>query len=112
MMGGVRPAITAGDATAAGNLLQPTMSAIDQAIAKNVLHENTANRYKSRLPLAFNGVKAKAAAKYSVFSRFSIFSVSVGRRGERQFLFSSCEPRCPHRLRLLAYPTPCLHTDP
>jgi len=53
--------ITAGDATAAGNLLQPTMSAIDQAIAKNVLHENTANRYKSRLTLAYNGVKAKAA---------------------------------------------------
>jgi ribosomal protein S20 len=26
-----------------------------------VLHENTANRYKSRLTLAYNGVKAKAA---------------------------------------------------
>jgi len=26
-----------------------------------VLHENTANRYKSRLTLAFNGVKARAA---------------------------------------------------
>ncbi len=49
------------DATAAGNLLQPTMSAIDQAIAKGVLHENTANRYKSRLTLAYNGVKAKPA---------------------------------------------------
>jgi len=24
-----------------------------------VLHENTANRYKSRLTLAFNGLKAK-----------------------------------------------------
>src|SRR6266480_4417052 len=47
--------------TAAGNLLQPTMSAIDQAIAKGVLHENTANRYKSRLTLAYNGVKAKPA---------------------------------------------------
>jgi ribosomal protein S20 len=39
------------------------MSAIDQAITKGVLHENTANRYKSRLNLAFNGLKAKAAAK-------------------------------------------------
>jgi len=39
------------------------MSAIDQAITKGVLHENTGNRYKSRLTLAFNGVKAKAAAK-------------------------------------------------
>src|SRR5258705_13703326 len=61
MMRRLRTAIDAGDATAAGNLLQPTMSAIDQAIAKNVLHENTANRYKSRLTLAFNGIKAKAA---------------------------------------------------
>src|SRR2546425_8989703 len=61
LMRNLRTAITAGDATAAGNLLQPTMSAIDQAIAKNVLHENTANRYKSRLTLAYNGIKAKAA---------------------------------------------------
>ena len=45
-------------ATAAGNLLHPTMSAIDQAIVKGVLHENTGNRYKSRLTLAYNGLKA------------------------------------------------------
>ncbi|HUI75101.1 MAG TPA: 30S ribosomal protein S20 [Candidatus Acidoferrum sp.] len=57
----LRGAITAGDATAAGNLLQPTMSAIDGAITKGVLHENTANRYKSRLHLAFNALKAKGA---------------------------------------------------
>src|SRR5258708_12947209 len=57
----LRGAITAGDVTAAGNLLNPTLSAIDQAITKNVLHENTANRYKSRLTLAFNGLKAKAS---------------------------------------------------
>jgi small subunit ribosomal protein S20 len=57
----LRTAITAGDATAAGNLLHPTMSAIDQAIGKGVLHENTANRYKSRLTLAYNQIKAKAA---------------------------------------------------
>ena len=57
----LRTAITAGDATAAGNLLHPTMSAIDRAITKGVLHENTGNRYKSRLSLAFNGVKAQAA---------------------------------------------------
>src|SRR4029077_7567045 len=54
-------ALTAGDATAAGNLLHPTMSVIYQAITKGVLHENTGNRYKSPLSLAFNGVKAKAA---------------------------------------------------
>ena len=61
MMKRLRTAITAGDATAAGNLLNPTMSAIDQAISKGVLHENTGNRYKSRLSVAFNGVKAAKA---------------------------------------------------
>jgi len=63
MMRRLRTAITAKDATAAGNLLHPTMSAIDRAITKGVLHENTGNRYKSRLALAHNGLKAKAAAK-------------------------------------------------
>ena len=57
----LRTAITAADATAAGNLLHPTMSAIDQAITKGVLHENTGNRYKSRLTVAFNSLAAKAA---------------------------------------------------
>ena len=61
MMRRLRTAITAGDTTAAGNLLQPTMSAIDQAISKGVLHENTANRYKSRLTVAYNGIKTKTA---------------------------------------------------
>jgi small subunit ribosomal protein S20 len=61
MMRRLRTAITAGDATAAGNLLQPTMSAIDKAITKGVLHENTGNRYKSRLALALNGMKAAKA---------------------------------------------------
>ena len=60
MMRRLRTAITAKDATAAGNLLHPTMSAIDRAITKGVLQENTGNRYKSRLTLAFNQVKAKA----------------------------------------------------
>jgi small subunit ribosomal protein S20 len=59
----LRTAITAGDATAAANLLHPTMSAIDQSITKGVLHENTANRYKSRLNLAYNQLQAKGAAK-------------------------------------------------
>ena len=61
LMRRLRTAITAADATAAGNLLQPTMSAIDAAIAKGVLHENTGNRYKSRLALAYNAVKDNAA---------------------------------------------------
>src|SRR6201999_924468 len=61
MMRRLRTAIIAGDSTAVGNLLHPTMAAIDRAITKGVLHENTGNRYKSRLSLAYNGLKAKAA---------------------------------------------------
>jgi small subunit ribosomal protein S20 len=61
LMKRLRTAITSGDRTAAGSLLQPTMSAIDVAISKGVLHENTGNRYKSRLSLAFNGAKAAKA---------------------------------------------------
>jgi small subunit ribosomal protein S20 len=61
LMKRLRTAVSAGDATAAGNLLQPTLSAIDRAITKGVLHENTGNRYKSRLSLAHNGLKANAA---------------------------------------------------
>src|SRR5205814_9574814 len=61
LMRRMRTATTAGDPTAAGNLLHPTMSAIDQAIAKAVLHENTANRNKSPLTAPYNGTKANAA---------------------------------------------------
>ena len=55
----LRTAISAKDASAAGNLLQPTLSAIDRAISKGVLEENTGNRYKSRLALALNALKSK-----------------------------------------------------
>ena len=58
----LRAALSAGDATAAANLLPPTLSAIDRAIGKGVLHENTANRYKSRLSLAYNTLRAAKSA--------------------------------------------------
>ena len=58
----LRTAIAAKDAASAGNLLQPTLSAIDRAISKGVLEENTGNRYKSRLTLAINGLRATAKA--------------------------------------------------
>ena len=58
----LRTAIDAKDATSAGTLLQPTLSAIDRAISKGVLEENTGNRYKSRLTLAINGLRATAKA--------------------------------------------------
>jgi small subunit ribosomal protein S20 len=57
----MRAALAAGDASAAGQLLRPTMSAIDRAIQKGVLQENTANRYKSRLNTAYNALLKKPA---------------------------------------------------
>ncbi len=62
MIKGLRAAISSGDATAAGNRLAATFSAIDRAIGKGVLHENTANRYKSRLTLAYNALRASKSA--------------------------------------------------
>ena len=58
----LRTAITAKDGATAGTLLQPTLSAIDRAISKGVLEENTGNRYKSRLSIAINGLRATAKA--------------------------------------------------
>ena len=54
----MRAALGSGDTAAAGNLLQSTLAAIDKAISKGVLQENTANRYKSRLTLAYNALRA------------------------------------------------------
>ena len=62
MMKRLRNALSAGDAAAAGNLLRATLSAIDQAIGRGILHENTANRYKSRLTLAYNALRAPKGA--------------------------------------------------
>ncbi len=58
----LRTAIAAKDTTSAGTLLHPTLSAIDRAISKGVLEENTGNRYKSRLSLAVNGLSTAAKA--------------------------------------------------
>jgi small subunit ribosomal protein S20 len=58
----LRSAIAAKDAASAGSLLRPTLSAIDRAISKGVLEENTGNRYKSRLSVAVNGLAAAAKA--------------------------------------------------
>jgi len=58
----LRSAIAAKNAASAGNLLRPTLSAIDRAISKGVLEENTGNRYKSRLSLAVNALAAAAKA--------------------------------------------------
>lgn len=58
----LRTAIAAKDSASAGSLLRPTLSAIDHAISKGVLEQNTGNRYKSRLSLAVNALVPAAKA--------------------------------------------------
>jgi len=45
----LRAAIAEGNKAASQEQLQPTISIIDKMVNKNVLHKNTAARYKSRL---------------------------------------------------------------
>ena len=55
--------IAAGKLDEARQLLPATYAALDRAIQKRVLHENTANRYKSRVTLALNSARAASASK-------------------------------------------------
>ncbi|MEP7074308.1 MAG: 30S ribosomal protein S20 [Acidobacteriota bacterium] len=45
----LRAAIAGLDKAGSGDLLSPTVSLIDKAASKGVIHRNTAARYKSRL---------------------------------------------------------------
>jgi small subunit ribosomal protein S20 len=45
----LRSAISGHDQNQSQELLNPTVSAIDKAVNKGLLHKNTAARYKSRL---------------------------------------------------------------
>jgi small subunit ribosomal protein S20 len=45
----LRTAIAGHDRTASDELLAPTVSLIDKAVNKGIIHKNTAARYKSRL---------------------------------------------------------------
>ncbi|MGI8469756.1 MAG: 30S ribosomal protein S20 [Pyrinomonadaceae bacterium] len=45
----LRTAVAGADQNGSQELLNPTVSAIDKAVNKGVLHKNTAARYKSRL---------------------------------------------------------------
>ena len=45
----LRSALAASDVNQSQELLTPTVSAIDKAVNKGILHRNTAARYKSRL---------------------------------------------------------------
>jgi small subunit ribosomal protein S20 len=55
--------IAAGKLDEAAALIPATYKTLDRAIQKRVLHENTANRYKSRLTLALNAARAAAQKK-------------------------------------------------
>lgn len=55
--------IASGKLEEASALLPATYAALDRAIQKRVLHENTANRYKSRLTLALNAARAASTQK-------------------------------------------------
>jgi small subunit ribosomal protein S20 len=53
----MRQALSRGDKAAAEQVFRRTVSALDKAIQKGVLHKNTAARYKSRISTRLNGLK-------------------------------------------------------
>jgi small subunit ribosomal protein S20 len=55
----LRAAMTAGDASQLSTALPETISTIDKAVQKGVLHRNAAARYKSRLTNRVNQLSAK-----------------------------------------------------
>jgi small subunit ribosomal protein S20 len=55
----LRAALEGGEAGTLGTLLPETISLIDKAVQKGVLHRNAAARYKSRLTARVNEAAAK-----------------------------------------------------
>lgn len=53
----MRESLEKGDKAAAAQTYRQTVSALDKAIQKGVLHENTASRYKSRLSARLGALK-------------------------------------------------------
>ncbi|MBZ5547335.1 MAG: 30S ribosomal protein S20 [Acidobacteriia bacterium] len=53
----MRESLEKGDKAAAAQTYRQTVSALDKAIQKGVLHENTASRYKSRLSARLNALR-------------------------------------------------------
>ena len=53
----LRDSLAKGDQQAAQQTFRNTVSALDKAIQKGVIHENTASRYKSRLSARLNALK-------------------------------------------------------
>ncbi len=52
----LRAALASGDKAQSSELLTPTISSIDKAVNKGILHKNTAARYKSRLTSHVNNL--------------------------------------------------------
>ncbi len=53
----LRESLATGDKTAAEQTYRKTVSALDKAIQKGVIHQNTASRYKSRLNARVKALK-------------------------------------------------------
>jgi len=53
----MRESLEKGDKATAEQTYRQTVSALDKAIQKGVLHENTVSRYKSRLSARLNALK-------------------------------------------------------
>ncbi|MGD0824825.1 MAG: 30S ribosomal protein S20 [Terriglobales bacterium] len=53
----MRESLEKADKAAASQIYRQTVSALDKAIQKGVLHENTASRYKSRLGARLDALK-------------------------------------------------------
>jgi small subunit ribosomal protein S20 len=53
----LRESLAKGDKNSAEQVFRETVSALDKAIQKGVIHENTASRYKSRLRVRVNALK-------------------------------------------------------
>jgi small subunit ribosomal protein S20 len=53
----LRESLAKGDKTSTEAVFRSTVSALDKAVQKGVLHNNTASRYKSRLNARLNALK-------------------------------------------------------
>ena len=59
MLRDLRESLAKGDQQNADQVFRQTVSALDKAVQKGVLHENTASRYKSRLNARLNAIAKK-----------------------------------------------------
>ena len=55
----LRESLAKGDQQGADQVFRQTVSALDKAVQKGVLHANTASRYKSRLSARLNAIAKK-----------------------------------------------------